>query len=323
MQSSACPFPRRTLTLTPAQTLSIPFMPAIFKNPYLLLTITALFWGGNAIAGKFAIDHVSPMVLTFGRWAIALTIIGIIGRAHIANDWQKLKQRWFYLLMMGGFGYTAFNFALYSALHYTSAINITIEQTAMPFFIFVISFLVYRTSIQSLQIIGYALTVIGVIVTATNGTPLALLEGTSGLNRGDLIMLGGGIFYAAYSVGLRAKPDIHWQSFLASLIAGGVVFASFGLFYEMARGELLFPTTFQGAAVVAYAGIFPSLVSQGFFLAGVAAIGANRAGIFINLVPVFAAILSVMMLGEQLYPYHALAFCLVVGGVLIAQRGTR
>ena len=298
-------------------------MPNALKNPYLLLTITALFWGGNAIAGKFAIGHVSPMVLTFGRWAVALVVIGFIGRKHIASDFEKMRARWVYLLMMGGFGYTAFNFALYTALPYTSAINITIEQTAMPFFIFVISYLVYRTQIGLLQIFGYGLTVIGVIITATNGTPLALLEGTSGLNRGDLIMLGGGLFYAAYSVGLRAKPDIHWQSLLAALVAGGVVFAAVGLLYELTRGELVVPTTIQGMAVVAYAGIFPSLVSQGFFLAGVAAIGANRAGIFINLVPVFAAILSVMMLGETLYAYHALAFVLVAGGVLIAQRGTR
>lgn len=297
-------------------------MPTAFKNPYLLLVITALFWGGNAIAGKFGIGHVSPMVLTFSRWIIALCVISIIGRKHIRHDWSKLKARWLYLLLMGGFGYTAFNFALYSALHYTSAINITIEQTAMPFFIFVISFFVYRTGITVLQVIGYAFTVIGVIITATNGSPLALLEGSGGFNRGDLIMLGGGLFYAAYSVGLRAKPDIHWQSLLAALIAGGVVFASFGLFYEAIRGELLWPTTLQGLAVVTYAGILPSLVSQGFFLVGVAALGANRAGIFINLVPVFAAILSVLLLGEQLHFYHALAFMLVVGGVLIAQRGT-
>ena len=192
----------------------------------------------------------------------------------------------------------------------------------MPFFIFAISFLIYRTGITALQIIGYALTVIGVIVTATNGDPLALFKGSGGFNRGDLIMLGGGLFYAAYSVGLRAKPQIHWQSFLAALIAGGVVFALFGLIFEAARGNMEWPSTAQGAAVVLYAGIFPSLVSQGFFLVGVNALGANRAGIFINLVPVFAAILSVILLDETLRTYHAVAFLLVAGGVLIAQRGT-
>lgn len=136
-------------------------------------------------------------------------------------------------------------------------------------------------------------------------------------------MLAGAIIYAGYSVGLRSMPKVHWQSSLAAFISGGVVFAIVGAAYETWAGHAVWPTTTQGFAVVAYTAVFPSLISQGFFIAGVTAIGANRAGVFMNIIPIFTAIMSVIMLGESLHPYHAIAFVLVVGGVMIAQRASR
>ena len=288
-----------------------------------MLIITAMLWAGNAVAGKFALGHISPMVLTLSRWTIALCVISIIGRHHIQKDWQVIRANWHYFLLMGGFGFMGFNFALYLSLHYTSAINVTIEQTAMPLLIFLFNFVIYRIRIRWLQIFGYAFTVLGVIVVATYGEPWNLItQGGAGINRGDLIMLVGSLFYAAYSVGLRSKPNIHWQSNLTALIAGGVIFSLFGLVYELQAGDVIWPHSVTGFAVAIYAGILPSLVSQGFFMSGVAALGANRAGLYINLVPVFAALFAVVLLGETLFTFHALAFLLVVGGVLIAQQAT-
>lgn len=289
-----------------------------------MLTITVMLWAGNAVAGKFAIGHISPMVLTLSRWVIALCIITIIGRHHIRSDWPIIRDNWLYFLLMGGFGFMGFNFALYLSLHYTSAINVTIEQTAMPLLIFLFNFVFYRVGIRWLQVFGYTFTVVGVVVVATYGQPWILItEGAAGVNRGDLIMLVGSLFYAAYSVALRSKPDIHWQSNLAALIAGGVIFSLFGLAYEGYADDLIWPHSWQGYAAAIYAGTLPSLVSQGFFMAGVATLGANRAGLYINLVPVFAALFAVILLGETLFTFHAIAFLLVVGGVLIAQRASK
>ena len=293
----------------------------LLRNPHLLLILTTLIWSGNAVAGKFAVGHVSPMILTVGRWGIALAIIAWIARDRLKQDWAVIRQNWIYLMLMGGFGYTAFNYCLYSALQYTSAINVTLEQSAMPVIIFVLNYLIYRTGVTWLQILGYAVTLIGVVVTVSAGMPFSLFNGNGpDLNRGDLFMLAAAIFYGSYSVGLRAKPQMHWQSFLTALIAAALIFAIVGAVGEFLAGNAALPQTTQGYLVVLYAGIFPSLVAQGFFIKGVEAFGANIAGLYINLVPVFGALLAVLLLGETLYLFHAVAFVLVAGGIMIAQR---
>ena len=294
---------------------------SIFKNPHFLLIVTTLFWGGNAIAGKFAIGHVSPMMLTFFRWAIALAIINTFAKKYLRADWVAIKENWLYLLLMGGFGYTAFNFFLYSSLQYTSVINVALEQSAMPVVIFALNYALYRTGVTWLQILGYCLTLVGVLVTVSAGDPIGMLVSqTTGLNRGDVLMAGAAICYGGYSVALRAKPEMHWVSLLTCLIAGALIFSVAGVGVEYSLGQTKFPITLQGILVCLFAGIFPSLLSQGFFIYGVNALGANRAGLYINLVPIFAALLAVSLLGEELHVFHALAFVLVVGGILLAQR---
>lgn len=297
---------------------------AIHRNPHLLLALTTFIWSGNAIAGKYAIGHVSPMMLTMSRWAVALVIISLIAQKHIRKDWPVIRKNWIYLLLMGGIGYTGFNYCLYSGLQHISAINVTLEQSAMPLVIFLLSYLIYRTGITWLQIIGFLWTLLGVIVTVSSGDPLSLITGHgSGLNIGDVYMLGAAICYGGYSTALRSKPDLHWQSFLASLIAGALIFAVVGAIAEYQAGHLQVPHSAQGMLVVLYAGIFASLVAQGLYIKGVEAFGANIAGLYINLVPVFGAILAVLLLGEQLYLFHAVAFVLVVGGIMIAQQKSR
>ncbi len=293
------------------------------NSPHVYLALTTFIWGGNAVAGKFAVGHVSPMMLTFCRWGIALALIAFIARNHVRRDWPVIRQNWIYLMLMGGVGYTAFNFFLYSGLQYITAINVALEQAAMPVVIFIGSFLLYRTRVTGFQILGYILTLFGVLVVVTAGDPLSLFASSGpDLNRGDLLMLFAALCYGGYSTALRSKPQMHWQSFLTCLVAGALVFATLGIAFEASFGNLIIPTTFQGLLVVVYAGIFPSLVSQGLFIRGVEALGANAAGLYINLVPIFGAILAVALLGESLFYFHVVAFVLVAGGILIAQNRT-
>lgn len=296
---------------------------SIYRNPHIALALASLFWAGNAIVGKFSIGHVSPMAVTFLRWTIALAILSIFSWRHVKSDWPTIRANWKFLILMGGFGLTMFNFTLYSALKYTSAINVTIEHAATPLFIFIFSFIAYKTKITALQAVGYICTVLGVTLVVSHGAPWALFSvDSSSVGRGDLIMLLGCVFYAFYSVALRTKPTMHWQSFLTCIIVGALIFAAFGLVFEAATGTLMWPTDSQGIFSTLFAAIFPSLGSEALFVAGVAALGANRAAPYINLVPVFAAILAVFFLGEHLFTYHAIAFAMVVGGVMIAQRGS-
>ena len=291
-----------------------------YANATLLLVLTTLFWGGNAIAGKFAVGHVSPMILTALRWLIAAAILLLVAHRHLARDWPVIRANLGYLFLLGAFGFAAFNATLYSALKYTTAINVTILQAAMPMFIFVLNFLAFRTHVHWAQILGYTVTLAGVVLTATDGKPDQLLD--LALNRGDLMMLAGSLIYATYSVALRARPDIHWLSFLTSLVISAAI-VSLGLAaYEISNESAIWPATTTAWLLIAYTIVFPSLISQAFFVRGVELIGSNRAALFLNLVPIFGSLLAVIILGEAFQLFHALAMVLVIGGIALAQNLT-
>ncbi|MDX3976675.1 DMT family transporter [Shinella sp.] len=288
------------------------------SRAYFYLSVTALFWGANSVAGKLAVGHVSPMVLTTYRWILALIIILAFMLPQVKRDWPMIRKHWLQLLLYGIFGFTAFNALLYTALGYTSAINAVIEQAGIPMLIFVFNFVLFRIQASIAQIVGFSVTLVGVLITAAHGefSALAALE----FNFGDALMLCAAIVYAAYTVSLRWKPDLHWQSFIAAPAFGALLSAIPLFFWELSRGAAIFPDT-TGWAIVLYAGIFPSLLSQVLYVRGVEMIGANRAGLFINAIPVFGTILSVLLIGETLYPFHVVALLLVLGGIAIAEWG--
>src|SRR5689334_13220730 len=124
------------------------------RTAYALLLLTTLFWGGNAIAGKLAVGHISPMLLTAMRWAIALGILLVIGGRELRADWPALKPNLMQLLFLVALGFALFNIALYGALVYTTAINVSIEQGGMPMLIFLLNFLFFRVRAAGLQLLG-------------------------------------------------------------------------------------------------------------------------------------------------------------------------
>lgn len=284
---------------------------------YLFLLITALCWGGNAVAGKLAVGHISPLVLTFLRWLLALAIVVAISVPQIRRDWPLIRRNLPYLIGMGMIGFTAFNAVLYSALHYTSAINAVIEQAGMPLLIFVANFLIFGMTVSRGQVAGFLLTLTGVALTASNGEPATLLG--LKLNFGDVLLLVAVLVYSTYTVGLRFKPDIHWKSMMAATATGAIVAALPLAGWEWWRGSAQLPDA-HGWAAVAYTAIFPSLFAQIFFIKGVEIIGANRAGLFINLVPIFGMLLSILLIGEPLHLFHVISLVLVLGGIIIAER---
>ena len=149
----------------------------------MLLFLTSLFWGGNAVAGKLAVGHVSPMLLTAGRWGLACALLLAIGWRQFANDWPAIRPKLPLLAVLGMLGFTVFNVALYSALLFTTAINTSIEQAAIPMVIFVANFLLFRTRVATAQILGFLVSIVGVLLTASHGDPTSLLA--LDLNFGD------------------------------------------------------------------------------------------------------------------------------------------
>lgn len=285
---------------------------------YVILCITTLLWGGNSVAGKLAVGHVSPMMLTSLRWVVAALVILVFTAPQVKRDWPEIRKNWLILLGYGALGFTGFNAFLYSALQYTSAINAVIEQAGIPMVIFVMNYLLFRTAFSMAQIAGFTLTLFGVALTASHGDLSTLLS--LDLNQGDALMLAAALVYAGYTVALRWKPNIHWKSLIAITVLGAVACSLPLVAWEFAAGKVIMPDA-RGWAIVAYAALLPSLLAQILYVRGVELIGSNRAGLFINTVPIFGTILSIAIIGEALQIFHIIAMALVLGGIAVAERG--
>jgi len=285
---------------------------------YLLLTLTTLCWGANAVFGRLAVGEVSPMLLVSLRWLGVVLLILVFARRYIQRDWPTLRQHLPYLAAMGALGFTAFNALFYIAAHYTTAVNIGIIQGSMPMFVLIGAFLAYRSKVTRLQMGGVALTMVGVAIVGSGGSLERLATLT--FNYGDLLMIIACAFYSGYAVGLRRRPAVSSLG-LFTVIAGAAFLASLPLAAaELALGKFLWPSI-TGWIVVGLIALFPSFLAQIFFMNGVALIGPGRAGVFINLVPVFASLLAVLVLDEPFKGFHGLALVLVLGGIWLSERG--
>lgn len=286
-------------------------------QPYLLLTLTALVWASNAIAGKLAVGHVSPFLLTSLRWMIAVLALSIVAMPAVRRDWPVIRRHWLFLALLGATGMTFFNSLYYLGLTYTTALHGALLQAGMPLAVFSLNFLLYGIRTTWLQALGFFLTLVGVILTATNGNPFGIVS--EGIDIGDLYLLAAVMAYGLYTVLLKRKPPMHWLSFIFVLAVFATLCSIPAAVAEIARETVIWPDG-PGWLIAAYTGIFPSILAQVTWIRGMEIIGSNRGGVFINLVPIFAMAMAVFWLGEAFHPYHAVAMALVFFGVWITQR---
>jgi drug/metabolite transporter (DMT)-like permease len=289
----------------------------LYQWPGVLLTLTAIFWAGNTVAGRLAVGNVSPMMLVFLRWVMVLAVLWPLYGREVVAHWPKVRPRIGRIVGMAILGFTGFNVLFYTAAHYTSAINIGILQGSVPVVVLAGAFLLHGTRPALMQIAGVLTTSVGVVVVATQGAPLAILD--IGLNRGDLAMLLACGLYAFYTVALRDRPDMPGTAFFTLLALVAALTSIPPLMVEAAIQGLTLPT-WQGWLVILYVAIFPSCLAQLFYVRGVDLIGPGRAGVFTNLVPVFSAILAVVLIAEPFAAFHGIALALVIGGIWLAQR---
>ncbi len=285
---------------------------------YLLLIVTTWCWGLNAIFSKLAIGEISPMQLVTFRWLGVVILLTIFARKHIIRDWPILRRHLPFLCVMGSCGFTAFNALFYVAGHHTTAINIGILQGSIPIYILLGSWLVWRYQVARIQVLGWFTTMLGVVIVASGGNWNELQS--LSLNRGDLFMLIACLLYAAYSIGLSRKPNVSALGLFA-IMAAVAWLASIPLvaIESYQQGWQMPSPTGWGIALLTT--LLPSLVAQTFFIKSVTLIGPGRAGIFVNLVPVFASIMAVAFLRESFQTHHALSLLLVLGGIGLSEMG--
>lgn len=289
----------------------------LWGNAYLLLVLTTLMWAGNAIASRLAVGNIPPMALTSLRWVAVCAVMPILLRRELVQYWPVMKVRWGFMLAMGVLGFTGFNTLMYMAAYSTTAINIGILQGSIPVFVLVGAFAVHRARIGTAQALGVAVTLAGVVVVASRGDYHVLTQLAFAF--GDIWMILACVLYAAYTVGIRSRPAIPGLVFFTALAIVACVASWPLLAFEIASGRGYWPTL-EGWLILAFVVVCPSLASQILFLRAVDLIGPGRAGVFVNLVPVFAPLLAVLIVGEHLSPYHAVALLLVLGGIFIAER---
>ena len=288
-----------------------------FDRPYLLLTLAALQWAGNIVAGRLAVGEILPMQLVVLRWGIVFAVLAVLNRRAFAADWPAMRARPGLLLLLGLTGYTAFTAFFYAAAHHTTGANMSIIQGSFPLFVFSMAWVVRGRPIGPIQGIGILAALAGVILVAIRGD-LAVARALA-FNLGDLFMLGATVAYAIYTIGLEERPAVSSLSFFTAM-AGMAFLTSLPLLaIEVATQPFFWPTA-KGWAITAFVAIFPSFLAQIFFIRGVELIGPGRAGVFINLNPVFGATMSVAFLGEVFGWYQAVGLVLVMAGIVLAQK---
>jgi drug/metabolite transporter (DMT)-like permease len=290
---------------------------SIANMPYLLLTLAVLFWSGNFILGRAIRVDIPPIGFAFWRWVGAALLATCLAGPHLKHDWKDLKRCWPVMLALSLLGIASFNTLVYIGLQSTMAINALLMQSMMPVLIVSISFFLFRISVTWLQTIGIMSSLMGVFTIIGRGDIYVLLSMT--VNKGDILVFLAVICYALYSVVLRKRPQIHPLSFIsATFIVGSSMLFPFYLW----ESHMIRPVNFdiQTLSSITYVAIFPSVVSYLCFNRGVELVGANRAGIFIHLMPVFGSIMAMVLLGESFRWYHGVGIGLITFGIILATK---
>ena len=284
---------------------------AYSSAPFLLFLAT-LGWGSNTIASRLAVGEVSPMLLIFFRWGFVVVILLSLYWRQMIDEWPIIRPRLKWLLIMGGCGLSLFNAFFYIAAHSTTAVNLGIIQSTMPGMILLGSFMFFGDRINRLQFSGLLLTLLGVGVIVTQGSLEQLMQLT--FNHGDLLMIFACSFYAMYTVGLKSRPKISGMVMLAYFsVAAFLMTIPLMIFESFIYGTVM--PGVKGFAIVFYIAMVPSFLSQIFFMRGVDLIGPGSAGLYANLVPIFSAIMAVLLLSEEFAFFHLAAMLLVFGGI--------
>ena len=289
----------------------------IADQPYLLLSITALFWAGNAIAGKFAAGHIPPVTLAFLRWCFAFLLVLPFAWKHLVRDWPAIRAKLTLMIVISVVGIGAYNTLQYTALEYTQALNVLLLQSASPLIVALWSLVILGVRLTAAQAFGVLLSLCGVLAILLHGdlTALSKIE----FNKGDLLFMVAVVIFALYSVLTLKRPAIHGLSFLAFTFGcGAACLIPLQIWELSARPMMAFDV--PNMLTLFYVAVFPSTLAYLCFNRGVLLIGANRAAPFFHVVPVFGAIMAMVFLGERPQAFHFIGFALVLAGVFVASR---
>lgn len=270
----------------------------------LFLILANLFWAGNYVFGKYVVDEMSPLQMTFTRWIIAVFLLYPIAHWIERPDWKKVWQQWKVLLVMGILGIISYNFFLYWALEYTTSMNAALVNSINPAVIVLFSSLLLKERISLQNGIGLVISLVGVLLVLTKGhlQQIFHLE----YNKGDLLMIVTILIWTFYSIiGKKLKSIPPISATAVSVLLGIISLLPFVIF-----SDFNYNLSTQAIVGMMYIAIFPSVGSFIFWNSALRHINASQAGIYLNLIAVFTAFLS-LLLGQPI------TFVQVMGGILV------
>jgi drug/metabolite transporter (DMT)-like permease len=287
------------------------------NQPYILLTLTSLFWAGNIVLARHVGDHVPPITLTTIRWFGVFLILLPFAWPHLKRDWKVLRAHLPMLLLLSAIGFAYNNAISYWALQYTQALNALLIQSSGPLFVALWSLILFGVRLTGAQLAGIAISLAGVLTIILRGDFAALAS--ISFNKGDVMFASSLVSFGLYSALMPRRPVTHQLSLISfTTCCGALMLVPFSV-WEFSTGATL-KFDFLTLATLGYVLIFPSTLAYMFFNRGLALIGPNRAAPFFHLVPVFGSAMAILLLGEQLRLFHLIGYALVLAGVVIASR---
>ena len=285
--------------------------------PYLLLLVAAASFGGNWVAARLVNFEVAPFALSFWRWAIATVLLFPFAIGQLRKDAPLIRRHFPKLMVFGAIGAGGFTLLGYWGVSYTTAINATLLNSALPLFVVPLSWMLLGLTVSGRQLAGLVLSLAGVLSIVSAGS-LHTLERLR-LNPGDFLLLAGAFLWAIYTVTLRWRPPLRALSFLFTTLAAAAAVSLPFYLWEMGMGRTMTMTP-TAVATIAYLAVFPSIVAYICWNEAVTALGPNVAGFFNPVIPVFGVLFAVIFLDEPLRAYHLAGFALVLGGVVLTSR---
>lgn len=282
-----------------------------------MLGVTMLFWAGNSIVGRAVRGEIPPLTLAFGRWLLALLILAPFALPHVMAQRALIRRHWRPIALLGLVGVAAFNGFLYSGLRFTTASNGLLLQGLIPTLVVIVSRIGFGDRAPTGQVMGIALSTLGVVFIVFRGDLSAILQLRLGM--GDLLVLCGCCAWALYTACLRLRPPVHPLAFLFVTFAIGALTMGLGAIGE-ADAIARMHWNADVLAAIAYVAIFPSILAYMLFNAAVAHVGAATAGQTISLMPLFGAVLAALILNEPLLPYHLAGMAMILAGVVLSWR---
>ena len=289
------------------------------NKAYLMLVCATLFWAGNFTIGKFAyLENIPPYTLAFLRWCLVWIILFPFTYKEIFKLKYKIKKNLSLLLILGSTSVCIFTSFTYNALNYTQIINASLFNTAIPVTIILVCFLLKIEKTNIFQISGLIISVLGILAIITR-LDLDVLLSLS-FNKGDLFMIVAIIAWGIYSAYLRK------QTFNVSLLTLVHIICTFGLIFLL---PLFILDVTQGKTIeidvnlfyiLIYIAIFPSIGSYYCWAGAVSIIGANRAGIFLSLIPLFSTILAILLFNEKFLFFHLIGSVLIILGLFLSNK---